>query len=69
MNIDIKVESVIDAVEKIKEVGGQIICGPFDIPIGKCAVVRDKWSNEYVILDMTKGKYVTDLDGNIQGIN
>jgi predicted enzyme related to lactoylglutathione lyase len=69
MNIDIKVESVIDAVEKIKEVGGQIICGPFDIPIGKCAVVRDKWSNEYVILDMTKGKYVTDLDGNILGIN
>lgn len=65
MNVDFKVESVIDTVEKIKEIGGEIIHGPFDIPIGKCAVVRDKWSNEYVILDMTKGRYVTDEDGNI----
>ncbi|AGK96103.1 VOC family protein [Clostridium pasteurianum] len=65
MNVDIKVESVIKAVEKIKESGGQVIYGPFDIPIGKCAVVRDKWSNKYVILDMTKGRYVTDKDGNI----
>lgn len=64
-NVDFKVESVIDAVDKIKEVGGQIIYGPFDIPIGKCAVVSDKWSNEYVVLDNTKGRYVTDKDGNI----
>lgn len=65
MNVDFKVESVINAVDKIKEIGGEIICEPFDIPIGKCAVVRDSWSNEYVILDMTKGRYVTDKDGNI----
>lgn len=68
MNVDFKVESVINAVDKIKEIGGEIIYGPFDIPIGKCAVVRDKWSNEYVILDMTKGRYVTDKDGNILDI-
>lgn len=65
MNVDFKVESVINAVDKIKEIGGEIIYGPFDIPIGKCAVVRDKWLNEYVILDMTRGRYVTDKDGNI----
>ncbi|WFR57308.1 bleomycin resistance protein [Anaerocolumna sp. AGMB13025] len=68
MNVDIKVESVLQAVEEIKEAGGQIIYGPFDIPIGMCAVVRDKWSNEYVILDMTKGKYETDELGNILGV-
>lgn len=68
MNVDIKVDSVINAVELIKEAGGTVVYGPFDIPIGQCAVVRDKWSNEYVILDMTKGKYVTDEDGNILGI-
>jgi predicted enzyme related to lactoylglutathione lyase len=68
MNVDFKVESVIDAVDKIREAGGQIIYEPFDIPIGKCAVVRDKWLNEYVILDMTKGRYVTDEDGNILGV-
>lgn len=68
MNVDFKVESVINAVDKIKEIGGEIICEPFDIPIGKCAVVRDKWLNEYVILDMIKGRYITDKDGNILGV-
>lgn len=65
MNVDLKVDSVVHAVEEIKAAGGEVLHGPFDIPIGKCAVVRDKWSNEYVILDMTKGRYVTDEDGNI----
>ena len=68
MNVDFKVESVIDTVDKILAAGGKIIYGPFDIPIGKCAVICDKWENEYVILDMTKGKYVTDEAGNVIGV-
>jgi lactoylglutathione lyase len=69
MNVDFKVESVSDSVERIISSGGTIICEPFDIPIGKCAVVRDKWENEYVILDMSKGKYVTDEHGNVLGVS
>ena len=69
MNVDFKVDSVTDSVERIIEAGGKIIDGPFDIPIGKCAVVKDKWENQYVILDMTKGKYVTDESGNVIGIS
>jgi lactoylglutathione lyase len=69
MNVDFKVESVADAVEKIREAGGKVLHGPFDIPIGKCAVVRDRWENEYVILDMTKGRYVTDENGNVVGVS
>lgn len=65
--VDIKVDSVIEAVEQIKRAGGQIISGPFDIKIGKCAVVKDPWNNKYVILDMTKGAFITDDDGNIVG--
>ena len=68
MEIDIKVESVEYAVKKIIKAGGSVLCGPFDIPIGKCAVIKDKWNNEYVILDMSKGKYVTDEDGNVTGV-
>lgn len=68
MNVDFRVESVVDSLEKITESGGIIIYGPFDIPIGKCAVIQDKWENEYVILDMTKGKYVTDKEGNVVGV-
>ena len=69
MNVDFKVDSVLDSVEKIIEAGGKIIEGPFDIPIGKCAIIQDKWKNQYVILDMTKGKYVTDETGNVIGVN
>ena len=68
MNVDFKVDSVCDSVERIKEAGGTVLHGPFDIPIGKCAVIRDKWDNEYVILDMTKGRYETDADGNVIGL-
>lgn len=68
MNVDIKVESVITAIPIIINAGGTVKFGPFDIPIGKCAVISDKWDNEYVILDMTKGLYVTDMDGFVTGV-
>lgn len=67
--VDIKVESVIDAINDIESAGGQIVCGPFDIKIGKCAVVKDPWNNQYVILDSTKGTFITDHEGNIIGHN
>ena len=67
--IDIKVESVIDAINDIERAGGEILCGPFDIKIGKCAVVKDPWNNQYVILDSTKGTFITDDEGNIIGHN
>ena len=69
MDVDFKVESVADSIEKIINAGGKIINGPFDIPIGKCAVIQDKWENEYVILDMSKGKYITDEFGNVIGVS
>lgn len=68
-NMDIKVESVIEVVKEIEKAGGQIIYGPFDVAIGKCAVVKDPWNNKYVILDTTKGTYITDDEGNIIGQN
>lgn len=68
MNVDFKVESVEASVDQIMKAGGKIIYGPFDIPIGKCAVVQDKWNNEYVILDLSKGRYVTDAEGNVTGV-
>ncbi len=69
MEVDIKVESVIDSIDRIIKAGGKIKYGPFDIPIGKCAVINDKWENEYVILDMTKGRYTTDENGNVTGVS
>jgi predicted enzyme related to lactoylglutathione lyase len=68
-NMDLKVDSVIEAVKEIEKAGGRILYGPFDIAIGKCAVVKDPWDNKYVVLDTTKGTYITDNEGNIIGQN
>ncbi len=67
MEQDIKVDSVPEAVKKIEQAGGTILSGPFDIKIGQCAVVKDPWGNQYVILDTTKGTFITDDEGNILG--
>lgn len=65
--VDIKVDSVNNAVEDIINAGGKVIYGPFDIKIGKCAVISDPWGNEYVILDTSSGTFITDDEGNIIG--
>jgi lactoylglutathione lyase len=65
--VDIKVESVVEAVKQIESAGGETVYGPFDIKVGKCAVVKDLWENQYVLLDFTKGTFVTDSEGNIIG--
>ena len=68
MNVDFKVDSVADSVDMIIKAGGKAIDGPFGIPIGKCAVIQDKWENQYVIVDMTKGRYAADENGNVTGL-
>ena len=62
---DILVDSADDAVRKFTEAGGTVIKPPFDIPIGRCAVVRDPFGNALVLLDMSKGELKTDEDKNV----
>jgi len=40
---------------------------PFDIQIGLCVVVLYPWGNKLVLLDMSKGRLVTDEEGRIIG--
>jgi predicted enzyme related to lactoylglutathione lyase len=65
--IDLKVENADDAVVRIEKAGGEVKVQPFDIQIGRCAVIRDPWGNELVILDTTKGLLETDAEGNVIG--
>ena len=65
--LDLLVESADAAAERFVEAGGRLVAGPFDIQIGRAAVVEDPWGNRLVLLDMTKGRLVTDADGNITG--
>ncbi|MCH2515637.1 MAG: hypothetical protein MK134_08770 [Dehalococcoidia bacterium] len=66
---DLLVASILDAVNQFEESGGTVLRGPFDIKIGKAAVVRDHWGNEYTLLDTSKGTFDTDSVGNVTGVS
>src|SRR5215208_6962431 len=61
--VDLLVASVENAASAIVEAGGSIIVPPFDIQVGRCVVVSDPWSNQLVLLDMSKGPLQTDESG------
>ena len=63
--VDLLVDDVDRALERFIEAGGKTINGPFDIPIGRCAVVRDPFGNDIVMLDQTKGRFVTNAAGEV----
>ena len=60
--------SLADAASaEIVEEGGTILTEPFDIPVGRVAVVSDPFGNVLVLVDLTKGRYVTDA-GRVTGV-
>ncbi len=65
--VDLKVADAEAAARHFQRAGGQIVVAPFDIQIGKAAVVQDPWGNRLVLLDISKGLLVTDAEGNIIG--
>ena len=65
--IDFLVDSADEAARFIEQAGGAVIVPPFDIQIGRCVVVEDPWGNPLVLLDMSKGLFTTDADGNVIG--
>lgn len=60
METDLTVESVPEAVERFTAAGGKVRYGPFEIQIGRAAVVEDPWGNVLVILDISKGLFQVD---------
>ena len=65
--IDFLVDSADEAARFIEQAGGAVIVPPFDIQIGRCVVVEDPWGNPLVLLDMSKGLFTTDAEGNVIG--
>jgi lactoylglutathione lyase len=63
--VDFVVDSADRAAADFERLGGKIEVQPFDIVIGRCAVVRDPWENRFVILDMSKGRLKTDKRRNV----
>ncbi len=65
---DVLVESVPDAVKIIVRAGGSVVVEPEDIPVGKVAVVKDPFGNQLTLVDLSKGLYETDDQGNVIGV-
>jgi predicted enzyme related to lactoylglutathione lyase len=65
LEVNLTVASADSAVEQFVAAGGRVLVRPFDIPIGRCAVVADPWGNRLVLLDGSKGLLLTDDAGNV----
>jgi predicted enzyme related to lactoylglutathione lyase len=66
LEANVTVASADEAAANIARSGGRIVVQPFDIPIGRCAVVEDPWGNRLVVLDTRKGVLVTDPTGRVR---
>jgi predicted enzyme related to lactoylglutathione lyase len=66
--VDYLVDSVDQAATQLTQAGGRVVVEPFDIPVGRVAVIADPFGNPLTILDLTRGRYLTDSDGNVTGV-
>ena len=64
---DLLVESAESSVSYLVKAGSTVILQPFDIQVGKCAIVQDPWGNRLVLLDLSKGILLTDSEGKVIG--
>src|SRR5688572_24085682 len=62
------VASVVSARDAIVDAGGRSVSGPSDVPVGRLAVVEDVFGNRLVLLDTSKGRYMTDASGRVIGV-
>ena len=62
------VASADHAAAAVRAAGGRVVTGPFDIPVGRVAVVEDPFGNNLVLLDLSMGRYVTDTTGTVTGV-
>jgi predicted enzyme related to lactoylglutathione lyase len=56
------VEDVTDVVAQLGTRGCQVIVPPFEVRIGKCAVLADPFGNMLNLIDMTKGRSEYNLN-------
>ena len=63
---DLLVESAESSVSYLVKAGSTFVVQPFDIQVGKCAIVQDPWGNRLVLLDL-KGILLNDSEGKVIG--
>ena len=65
---DFLVDSAEEAVRRVEALGGTVLSAPVDIPVGRVAVAADPFGNPLVLLDLSKGTFLTDHHGNVTGV-
>lgn len=68
LEVDLEVDSADAAVVRFQEAGGEVVVPPFEIQIGRAAVVQDPWGNRFVLLDASKGHLIADGRGRVMGV-
>jgi predicted enzyme related to lactoylglutathione lyase len=63
------VASAEEAARVIESAGGTMIAGPFEIPVGRVVVAADAFGNALILVDMSKGLYITGTDGRVTGVS
>ena len=63
------VRSAEEAATTIIAAGGSLVAAARDIPVGHVAVVEDPFGNRLVLVDLSKGRYRTDPDGTVIGVD
>jgi predicted enzyme related to lactoylglutathione lyase len=66
--VDLLVESVERATERVVAAGGALLAGPSEIPVGRVVTVADPFGNSLVLLELSKGHYRTDASGAVTGV-
>jgi predicted enzyme related to lactoylglutathione lyase len=62
------VSSADEAAVVIVAAGGRVVAGPEEIAVGRLVAAEDPFGNVLVLLDLSKGHYVTDDTGRVTGV-
>ena len=62
------VTSADHAAAAVRAAGGRMVTGPSDIPVGRVAVAADPFGNILVLVDLSKGRYITGTTGDVTGV-
>ena len=69
LDVNYLVDSVEKSLELLIKNNCKLLVGPFDIPIGKCAVFMDPFGVQHTILDVSKGLRVNNyVDAKVEKI-
>ena len=53
--VDFLVDSADETAARLVQAGGTLLVEPFDIPVGRVAVVADPFGNPLVVVDLARG--------------